>query len=107
MAVSSLVGLSVIGRDYYGVFPLKGKPLNVREASQKQVMDNQEIKSIVEIMGLQYGKKYDEASLAKLRYGYCAGLLSSLSLLHGVTAAVYCAIFNWGVLFDGAPVGLS
>eukprot|EP00041_Stephanoeca_diplocostata_P032247 m.1029066 g.1029066 ORF g.1029066 m.1029066 type:complete len:1509 (-) comp24112_c0_seq1:111-4637(-) len=65
----ALSGLSVIGRDYYGVFPLKGKPLNVREASQKQVMDNQEIKSIVEIMGLQYGKKYDDASLSKLRYG--------------------------------------
>lgn len=63
------VGLSVIGRDYYGVFPLKGKPLNVREASQKQVLDNQEIKSIVEIMGLQYGKTYDETNLSKLRYG--------------------------------------
>lgn len=37
----ALSGLSVIGRDYYGVFPLKGKPLNVREASNSQVMDNQ------------------------------------------------------------------
>ncbi len=26
-------GLSVIGREYYGVFPLKGKPLNVRDAT--------------------------------------------------------------------------
>lgn len=30
-------GLGVVGRDRYGVFPLKGKILNVREASLKQV----------------------------------------------------------------------
>jgi len=30
-------GLGVVGRDHYGVFPLKGKLLNVREASHKQV----------------------------------------------------------------------
>ena len=30
-------GLSVIGRDKYGVFPLRGKLLNVRDASHHQV----------------------------------------------------------------------
>ena len=30
-------GLSVVGRDQYGVFPLRGKLLNVRDASHKQV----------------------------------------------------------------------
>ena len=30
-------GLGVVGRDRYGVFPLKGKMLNVREASHNQV----------------------------------------------------------------------
>lgn len=30
-------GLGVVGRDYYGVFPLRGKLLNVREASHNQV----------------------------------------------------------------------
>ena len=30
-------GLGVIGRDNYGVFPLRGKLLNVREASHAQV----------------------------------------------------------------------
>ena len=34
MAVS---GLGVVGRDKYGVFPLRGKMLNVREGSHKQV----------------------------------------------------------------------
>ena len=36
-------GLSVIGRDYYGVFPLKGKPLNVRDATHRMIMKNEEI----------------------------------------------------------------
>ena len=31
----AVCGLSVVGRDNYGVFPLKGKPLNVREAQFK------------------------------------------------------------------------
>ena len=43
-------GLSVVGRDYFGVFPLRGKLLNVREASHKQIMDNAEIKNVVQIM---------------------------------------------------------
>lgn len=30
-------GLGVVGRDSYGVFPLRGKLLNVREASHNQV----------------------------------------------------------------------
>jgi DNA gyrase/topoisomerase IV subunit B len=30
-------GLGVVGRDNYGVFPLKGKLLNVREATFSQV----------------------------------------------------------------------
>jgi len=30
-------GLGVVGRDRYGVFPLRGKVLNVREATHKQV----------------------------------------------------------------------
>lgn len=30
-------GLAVIGRDRYGVFPLRGKLLNVREATHRQV----------------------------------------------------------------------
>jgi DNA topoisomerase II len=34
----AIAGLSVVGRDYYGVFPLKGKLLNVREAGHKQIM---------------------------------------------------------------------
>jgi DNA topoisomerase-2 len=31
----AMSGIEVVGRDKYGVFPLKGKMLNVREASIK------------------------------------------------------------------------
>lgn len=34
----AVAGLSIIGRDKYGVFPLRGKMLNVREATHKQVI---------------------------------------------------------------------
>ncbi len=30
-------GIGIVGRDKYGVFPLRGKLLNVRDASSKQV----------------------------------------------------------------------
>ncbi|XP_065897461.1 DNA topoisomerase 2-alpha-like isoform X2 [Dysidea avara] len=64
-------GLGVVGRDRFGVFPLRGKLLNVREASHKQVMNNEEILNVVKIMGLKYGQKYDdEKSLKTLRYGH-------------------------------------
>ena len=48
-------GLSVVGRDYYGVFPLKGKPLNIRDSTHRMIMKNEEIMNLVEIMGLKVG----------------------------------------------------
>ena len=66
----AMSGLSVVGRDFYGVFPLKGKPLNVREANHKQIMSNDEIKNIVDIMGLKFGMEYNEDNMKTLRYGH-------------------------------------
>jgi len=66
----AMSGLSVVGRDYYGVFPLRGKPMNVRDAPLAQVTKNEEIKNLVEIMGLKYGVQYDEENVKTLRYGH-------------------------------------
>ncbi|MBW0470843.1 hypothetical protein O181_010558 [Austropuccinia psidii MF-1] len=63
----AVAGLSVIGRDNFGVFPLRGKLLNVREANGAQLLANAEIQHIKQIMGLQQGKKYQ--SRDSLRYG--------------------------------------
>lgn len=63
----AISGLSVVGRDYYGVFPLRGKLLNVRDATHQQIMANAEISNIKQILGLQHGKEYKD--LKTLRYG--------------------------------------
>jgi len=63
----AVAGLSVVGRDKYGVFPLKGKVLNVRDASFKQVSGNTEIQNLLKIMGLDFKAEYN--SVSKLRYG--------------------------------------
>ena len=38
-----LAGLAAVGQDCHGVFPLRGKLLNVREATAKQLTENKEI----------------------------------------------------------------
>jgi DNA topoisomerase-2 len=66
-ASTAISGLAVVGRDLYGVFPLKGKILNVKEATIKQKTDNEEITRIKMLLGLEHGKKYKD--LKGLRYG--------------------------------------
>jgi len=63
----AMAGIDVKFRNQFGVFPLKGKLLNVRDASYKQISKNQEIQNIIKILGLKVGDK----SLTKydLRYG--------------------------------------
>lgn len=63
----ALAGTEVVGKERFGVFPLKGKLLNVREATAKQLKENDEIANIVQIMGLKFWKKYTD--VGQLRYG--------------------------------------
>lgn len=63
----ALAGIELLGRDKYGVFPLRGKFLNVREASSKQIMENPEIQNLIKILGVNVGKKYENTD--QLRYG--------------------------------------
>ena len=46
-------GLSNEDRNYYGVYPLKGKLLNVRGEAVKKIAENKEITEIKQILGLQ------------------------------------------------------
>ena len=64
---SAVAGLSVVGRDYYGIFPLRGKLLNVRDATSAQLLKNEEINNLKKILGLQQGKEY--TTTKSLRYG--------------------------------------
>ena len=64
---TAISGMSVVGRDYYGAFPLRGKLLNTRTATYAQLSKNEELNNIKQILGLQSGKKYKDVS--DLRYG--------------------------------------
>jgi DNA topoisomerase-2 len=59
-------GRSVIGPQKVGVFPLKGKLINIRDASVSQLMNNEELTNLKTIIGLKIGKKYTDTS--ELRY---------------------------------------
>jgi len=63
----AISGLSIVGRDYYGVFPLRGKFINVRDKTPNEIGKNQEIIHLKQIMGLQSGKEYK--TVDQLRYG--------------------------------------
>ena len=68
---TAMSGLAIVGQDYYGVFPLKGKMLNVREASSSQLLDNEEIKNLKTIIGLKQGVDYSsDENFNTLRYGH-------------------------------------
>jgi DNA topoisomerase-2 len=55
---------------YIASFPLRGKPLNVREKDVKRILENEEIKNLMTIIGLKLGEKV--TSLAQLRFGKIA-----------------------------------
>lgn len=55
------------GVDYFGMFPLRGKSLNVRVAPQNRYLDNVELRNIKVLLGLTDGKTY--TSINELRYG--------------------------------------
>uniref|UniRef100_A0A7S3EQK6 DNA topoisomerase 2 n=1 Tax=Rhodosorus marinus TaxID=101924 RepID=A0A7S3EQK6_9RHOD len=65
----AMAGLAVIGRDSYGVYPLRGKMLNVRDQTTKTVAKNEELTNIVRVLGLKYGADYSKPQeRATLRY---------------------------------------
>jgi DNA topoisomerase-2 len=66
-ASTAISGLKVVGRERYGVFPLKGKILNVKDASMDKKTKNEELTRIKRILGLEHGKHYKDVK--SLRYG--------------------------------------
>jgi DNA topoisomerase-2 len=67
---SVISGLSKKDRDYYGVYPMRGKTLNVRDEAISRINENKEIHELKQIMGLEIGKVYTPEDVrAKLRYG--------------------------------------
>ncbi|EME46718.1 hypothetical protein DOTSEDRAFT_87208 [Dothistroma septosporum NZE10] len=67
-ALLALAGRAVVNPDLFGVFPLRGKILNVRDASIDQISKNAEIQNIKKFLGLQHKKDYTDTK--GLRYGH-------------------------------------
>jgi DNA topoisomerase-2 len=63
----ALSGLSQDQRQYFGIYPLRGKLLNVKDVSVKKISETEEIVNLKKIMGLESAKKYSD--LKSLRYG--------------------------------------
>jgi len=86
--------LGVVGRDKYGVYPLRGKLLNVREATHKQIMENKEINELVKIIGLQYKKKYQSVEdLKTLRYGRLM-IMTDQDQVNRIGNRMFCLVFK-------------
>lgn len=71
-ALSGIVsGLSSDDRNTMGIYPLKGKLLNVRGEQIKKIAENKEISEIKKILGLETGKEYKSMDDVHkhLRYG--------------------------------------
>jgi len=66
-ATSAISGLKEVGRERWGVFPLRGKLLNVRDITIQKFNANEELTAIKKILGLEQGKVYKDIS--ELRYG--------------------------------------
>ena len=63
-------GLSKEDRNTIGVYPVKGKFMNVRGEAVKRIAENTEIAEIKRILGLENGRDYTAEDVAKrLRYG--------------------------------------
>lgn len=61
-------GNMIYGRDNYGVQPVRGKGLNVTNASYKKLSENEEIKEINKALGLRQGMQFPRDK-DQLRYG--------------------------------------
>jgi len=63
----ALWGRSVVGPDKYGSYPLKGKVVNIRDATTSQLLNNEELNNIKQIIGLKQNVDYKDTK--SLRYG--------------------------------------
>ena len=69
-AQNGLIAFTPEERKYWGIFPLRGKMLNVRNAKQLSIDNNVEITYMKQILGLQSGVDYSGPNgIQKLRYG--------------------------------------
>ena len=58
------------GRDWFGIYPLRGKVMNVRNAKTESITKNKEISDVINALGVQFGVDYrDDNNFQTLNYG--------------------------------------
>src|SRR5690606_12812990 len=58
------------GRDWFGIYPLRGKILNCRNSSPVLIAKNYIVGDVIKSLGIQYGVDYSlDENYKKLRYG--------------------------------------
>jgi DNA topoisomerase-2 len=92
----AMSALNVIGRERYGIFPLKGKPLNVRDAPRDAVAKNEEIRNMAKALGLKYTLTYEtDADVKSLRYGGIIALCDSDTDGYHITGLLINYVHNF------------
>ena len=67
----AVAGIEAVGRKYYGVLPLRGKILNVRDSTIESVSKNEELLNLAKTLGLDFNKSYSKGLNGEgLRYGH-------------------------------------
>jgi len=68
--IRKYIALKPNGKDYYGIFAFRGKPLNVMKAYIEDIIENKEFADLKKALGLQYDMDYTLPDNQKTRrYG--------------------------------------
>lgn len=102
--------LSARDAKIHGVFPLKGKPLNVRDIELSKLASNEEFQNIMSIVGLKIGHRVEDPS--ELRFGKVVILADSdvdgfhvSGLFFNMIHAFWPELFEYGVIYRlNAPI---
>jgi DNA topoisomerase-2 len=92
---SGMKGIPEKQHQYWGYFPLRGKILNVRNATVKQLATNEEIKMIMKIVGLKEKVDYSLPGAPPLRYGKIMVLADADDDGHHIKALLMNFIYHY------------
>ncbi len=88
-------GRNIIGNEKFGVFALKGKVLNIRDATVQQLINNEEINNIKQILGLKQNVEYTKETIKNLRYGSLIILTDADADGHHISSLIVNLFHYW------------
>ena len=92
-------------RQVQAILPLRGKVLNVEQASDEKVLKNKELSDIISALGCGVGKSFDES---RLRYGRIILLMDADSDGHHIATLLLTFFYRYlKPLIDGGYVYIA